>query len=109
MNRRAVDALMVTYYSPSHPRGNMFRKISLIWEIPDWTPVSRFRGSVRPSRLGGTSVTMQVYVDDVDAACKRAVDSGATSIMPPEDSFWGDRFSMVKDPFGHNWAIVTVK
>ena len=35
MNRRAVDALMVTYYSPSHPRGNMFRKISLIWEIPD--------------------------------------------------------------------------
>ena len=34
MNRRAVDALMVTYYSPSHPRGNMFRKISLIWEIP---------------------------------------------------------------------------
>ena len=34
MNRRAVDALMVTYYSTSHPRGNMFRKISLIWEIP---------------------------------------------------------------------------
>ena len=56
-----------------------------------------------------SSQTLQVYVDDVDAACKRAVDSGATPIMPPEDSFWGDRFSMVKDPFGHNWAIVTVK
>ena len=56
-----------------------------------------------------SSQTLQVYVDDVGAAYKRAVDSGATPIMPPEDSFWGDRFSMVKDPFGHNWAIVTVK
>ena len=62
-----------------------------------------------PQSLGGTSVTLQVYVDDVDAAYKRAVNAGATPIMPPEDSFWGDRFSMVKDPFGHCWAIVTVK
>ncbi len=37
MNRRAVDALLVTYYSPSYPRGNIFRKISLIWQIPAYT------------------------------------------------------------------------
>ena len=43
MNRRAVDALMVTYYSPSHPRGNMFRKISLIWEIPGKAPAPSLR------------------------------------------------------------------
>ncbi len=62
-----------------------------------------------PQSLGGTSVTLQIYVDDVDAAYKGAVDAGATPIMPPEDSFWGDRFSMVKDPFGHSWAIATVR
>ena len=62
-----------------------------------------------PQSLGGTSVTLQLYVDDVDAAFKRAVDAGATPIMPPEDCFWGDRYSMVRDPFGHSWAIATVK
>ena len=62
-----------------------------------------------PQTLGGTSVTIQLYVDDVDAAFKRAVEAGATPIMPPEDTFWGDRFSMLKDPFGHSWAIATVK
>ena len=62
-----------------------------------------------PQSLGGTSVTLQIYVDDVDANYKRAVDAGATSLMPPADCFWGDRFSMVKDPFGHSWAIATVK
>ena len=62
-----------------------------------------------PQSLGGTSVTVQVYVDDVDSAYQRAVDSGATPLMPPQDAFWGDRYSMVKDPFGHVWAIATVK
>ena len=62
-----------------------------------------------PQSLGGTSVTMQIYVENVDAVYKRAVDAGASSMMVPEDSFWGDRFSMVKDPFGHSWAIATVK
>ena len=62
-----------------------------------------------PQSLGGTSVTLQIYVDDVDGACNRAIDAGATPIMPPEDCFWGDRFSMLKDPFGHSWAIATVK
>ena len=76
-------------------------------EFPD--PGEQVPGFGSPQSLGGTSVTLQVYVDDVDAAYKRAVDAGATPIMPPEDSFWGDGFSMVKDPFGHCWAIVTVQ
>ena len=62
-----------------------------------------------PQSLGGTCVTLQLYVDDVDAAFKRAVDGGATPLMPPENCFWGDRFSMLKDYFGHSWAIATVK
>ena len=62
-----------------------------------------------PLSLGGTCATLQLYVDDADASYKCAVEVGATPIMPPEDAFWGDRYSMVKDPFGHAWAIVTVK
>ena len=62
-----------------------------------------------PQSLGRTCVTLQVYVDDVDAAYKRAVDADVTPIMPPEDSFWGDRFSMATDPFGHFWAVATVQ
>ena len=61
-----------------------------------------------PQSRGGSSVTLQLYVDDVALAYKRAVDAGATPIMPPEDTFRGDRFSTAKDPFGHVWAIVTV-
>ena len=76
-------------------------------ESPD--PEQRVPGFGSPQSLGGTGVTLQVYVDDVDAAYQRAVGAGGTPIMPPEDCFWGDRFSMIKDPFGHVWAIATVK
>ena len=72
-------------------------------------PEERVPGFGSPQSLAGTSVTIQLYVDDVDTDYKRAVDAGATPIMPPEDTFWGDRYSMVKDPFGHVWAIVAVK
>ena len=51
---------------------------------------------------------MQLHVDDVDAAYQRA-GRLAVAIMPHEDAFWGDRFSMARDPSGHFWAIVTVK
>jgi uncharacterized glyoxalase superfamily protein PhnB len=48
-----------------------------------------------------------LYVDDVDAAFKRAVDAGAKPVMPPMDMFWGDRYGAVTDPFGHRWSIAT--
>jgi uncharacterized glyoxalase superfamily protein PhnB len=60
-----------------------------------------------PARLGGTSVTMHLYSPDVDAAHARAVQAGATESMAPANMFWGDRFSMVTDPFGHSWSIAT--
>ena len=43
----------------------------------------------------------------MDKAFKQAVDSGANMVMPPTDMFWGDRYSKVRDPFGHDWAIAT--
>jgi len=62
-----------------------------------------------PRQLGGTSATIFLYVEDTDAAFRRAVDAGATGTMPPEDMFWGDRFAQVADPFGHVWQIATHK
>ena len=60
-----------------------------------------------PKELGGTTVGVFCYVEDVDAVYKRAVDAGATSRMEPEDQFWGDRFAQVIDPFGHHWQLAT--
>lgn len=62
-----------------------------------------------PAALGGTPVTIHRFVEDVDAAIKRTVDAGATVKMPAEDLFWGDRYGVVTDPFGHSWSLVTHK
>ena len=60
-----------------------------------------------PTKLGGTTATVALYVEDADALFKQAVDAGATAIMEPNDAFWGDRYSKVRDPFGHEWEIIT--
>jgi PhnB protein len=60
-----------------------------------------------PKELGGTSVSLMLYVEDTDASYRQAIDAGATSLMEPDDMFWGDRFSSVQDPFGHSWTIAT--
>jgi PhnB protein len=60
-----------------------------------------------PGELGGTSVSVFLYVEDVDAVVRRAVDAGATVTMDVEDQFWGDRFGSIRDPFGHIWSIAT--
>jgi uncharacterized glyoxalase superfamily protein PhnB len=58
-----------------------------------------------PKNFGGTPVSFYVYVENVDAAWKRAVDAGAKATMPPADMFWGDRTGTVEDPFGHLWSL----
>jgi PhnB protein len=60
-----------------------------------------------PKALGGTPVTIHRYVEDCDAAIKRAQEAGATVQMPAQDMFWGDRYGVVVDPFGHSWALAT--
>ncbi len=59
--------------------------------------------------LQGTPVTLHHYVENCDAAIQRAWDAGATVIMPAADMFWGDRFGVVVDPFGHKWSFATHK
>jgi PhnB protein len=60
-----------------------------------------------PKELGGTTTSVFMYVEDIDAVYKQAIDSGATSVMEPDDMFWGDRFGSLLDPFGHLWTIAT--
>jgi PhnB protein len=60
-----------------------------------------------PASLGGTSVTLHLYVRDVDALFNRAVEAGAAVLMPVADQFWGDRYGILRDPFGHRWSIAS--
>ena len=62
-----------------------------------------------PSSLKGTTVTLNLYVEDADKAHARAVAAGATVSMPVADMFWGDRYGKVTDPFGHEWSFATRK
>ncbi|NOU22291.1 MAG: VOC family protein [Methyloglobulus sp.] len=64
-------------------------------------------GSQSPATLGGTAVTISLYVDDVDATYQLALDGGATGIMPVKDEFYGLRVGVFYDPFGHKWHIHT--
>ncbi|MBW3098749.1 VOC family protein [Pseudohoeflea coraliihabitans] len=65
------------------------------------------RGMRSPQTLGGSASSVHVFVPDVDALMSRAEDKGATVTMPAADQFWGDRFGMLTDPFGHSWSFAT--
>ena len=60
-----------------------------------------------PKELGGTTASVFMYVEDVDAVVKGAVDAGATITMEVADQFCGDRFGAITDPFGHVWSLAT--
>jgi PhnB protein len=60
-----------------------------------------------PKELGGTTGSIFMYVEDVDAVVQQAVDAGASVTMEVQDMFWGDRFGSITDPFGHTWSIAT--
>ncbi len=64
-------------------------------------------GGLSPLSIGGTGVTVHIYTENVDAAFNRAVSAGAEVKIPLMDQFWGDRYGMVVDPFGHKWSIAT--
>jgi len=61
--------------------------------------------SMTPKALGGTPVTIHLTVTDVEEKFQRAVDAGATVVAPLEDQFWGDRYGVLTDPFGHMWSL----
>ena len=74
--------------------------IMLADEFPD-------HGFLSPQSVGGTPVTIHVYVGDVDATYAKALDAGATSVREVENQFYGDRSGQFEDPFGHRWNIAS--
>ena len=72
--------------------------------LVDEFPEMNCRG---PKSIGGSPVTIHMFVDDVDAAFDKAVEAGAEVTMPLADMFWGDRYGILTDPFGHSWSIAT--
>jgi uncharacterized glyoxalase superfamily protein PhnB len=64
-------------------------------------------GVVSPLSTNGTAVTIHIYTEDVDSAFNRAVSAGAQVKMPLMDQFWGDRYGVVADPYGHKWSLAT--
>ena len=64
-------------------------------------------GMKGPKALGGTPSTLYLYVDNADQVYAKAVQLGATAMMPVKDEFWGDRAGVLVDPEGHTWMIAT--
>jgi PhnB protein len=64
-------------------------------------------GAPTPPALGGSPVTLMVYVEDVDDVFARAIKSGAREIAPVQDQFYGDRSGQFEDPFGHRWNVAS--
>jgi PhnB protein len=65
------------------------------------------RGLLSPLGLKGTAVTLHLFVEDVDRIFQQAVDAGAETVMPVADCFWGDRYGILLDPFGHKWSVAS--
>lgn len=74
--------------------------------LADEFPEMNFRS---PQTLGGSPVSLHLYVEDADAAVQRAVSAGARLLRPVADQFYGDRGGQIEDPFGHVWWIATRK
>ena len=76
--------------------------IMLSDEAPEWDARS-------PKSIGGSPVTISLYVDDVDSVVPTAVAAGAKLVRPIADQFYGDRSAALEDPFGHKWHVATHK
>ena len=77
--------------------------VMLADEFPDM-------GHLGPKARGGTTVSLMVYVEDVDSAFKQAIEAGGKEERPVENQFWGDRMGTLTDPFGHKWTLsITVE
>jgi PhnB protein len=114
--QRAFDAKEL-YRSPS-PTGVGWHVHLRIWNSMVWLSTEEpnvrakkveFSMLASPETLGGSTCVFQVYVPDADEAFRRAVDVGGAPALPPIDMFWGDRYSLSRDPFGYVWAICTVR
>ena len=106
--KRALDATeVVRMQGPDGKIGHAELKIgdSMIM-LSDEMPGGDSRS---PQAVGGTTVSIFLYVKDVDASYSKAVSAGAKATATPQDMFWGDRFGKLMDPYGHSWCMATHK
>ncbi|MES2707554.1 MAG: VOC family protein [Verrucomicrobiota bacterium] len=75
-------------------------RVMLVDENPQW-------GALGPKALNGSSVTLHLQLEDADAMFARATAAGAKVILPIDEMFWGDRYGIVEDPWGHRWSLAT--
>jgi PhnB protein len=66
-------------------------------------------GALAPPSVGGSPVMLMLEIDDVDTVAAAAVAAGAEVEMPVQEMFWGERYGVVRDPFGHRWALSTAR
>lgn len=90
------------------PKGEIMHAALLIGDSTLYLS-DELMGARGPIALGGTPVTLHMYVPDPDAVWNQATGAGAKVVVPLEDTFWGDRYGVVADPFGHQWAISAQK
>jgi PhnB protein len=86
-------------------------RIMLADEFPGMCDSSHSDGGKigSPKTVGGNSVFLNMYFEDVDEIFNKAQNEGAAVVMPLMDAFWGDRYGQLKDPFGHIWEVATQK
>lgn len=75
-------------------------QMMIVDEYPEW-------GSLGPTAFKGTPVTIHLQVENADAIAAQAAAAGAKIIMPVGEAFWGDRYGVLEDPFGHKWSVGT--
>ncbi|MEJ7622525.1 MAG: VOC family protein [Pyrinomonadaceae bacterium] len=103
---RAFDAVEMFRLGEAGKVGHAEMKIAdrVIIMLADEHPET---GMLSPQTIGGTPISLLVYVDDVDSFCEKAVAEGLEVLKPVEDQFYGDRLGRFKDPFGHIWGFAT--
>ncbi len=105
--KKAFDAKVLDFLPSPTGRGVMHATIQIgnsILMMGDEMP-----GCKSAESMGGSPMSLYVYVADADATFKQALAAGAVMTMPVADMFWGDRAGNVKDPFGYAWMIATHK
>jgi len=101
----------ILYQAPMPGMAGIFAQFKIgesylqVTDLPAYDP----KGPRSPESLGGTSVVLEMYVEDVNKSFAQAVQLGGTPLLPPTDMFFGDRYCWVGDPWGHVWALATAK
>jgi PhnB protein len=110
--KRAFGAVVIYRYNGPDNKSIIYVKlrigdspILLSDEFPDIEGIS----CRSPKSVGGSTVVIHIYTEDVDKLFNQAISAGATVITPVTDMFWGDRYGQLMDPYGHFWSIATHK